>query len=75
RLLNPLARCLIDGSIRGSEAVRVRVEGEGSGVRELVVVRNHEPSLDAGAADGADDAAADAEYTDLPGDASDEQRK
>ncbi|KAJ2213900.1 hypothetical protein EV179_003484 [Coemansia sp. RSA 487] len=71
RLLNPLARCLIDGSIRSSEIVKVCVESQGD-AKELAVVRNHEPSLDANA-DVFDDGTADAEYTDIPDDGA--QRK
>ncbi|KAJ2552822.1 chaperone ATPase hsp78 [Coemansia sp. RSA 1933] len=67
RLLNPLARCLIDGSVRSSETVRICVEGKDDGARELVVVKNHEPSLDT-ATDTSGNGAVDAEFEDLPDD-------
>ncbi|KAI8320146.1 hypothetical protein GQ54DRAFT_264125 [Martensiomyces pterosporus] len=66
RLLNPLARCLIDGSVRNSETVRVHVEGEGS-ARELAIVRNHEPNADSANEPGeSDDGSVDAEFFDIP---------
>ncbi|KAJ2449330.1 hypothetical protein EV183_004961, partial [Coemansia sp. RSA 2336] len=40
RLLNPLARCLIDGSVRNGEVVNVAVE-EADKMRSLVIVKNH----------------------------------
>ncbi|KAJ2501735.1 hypothetical protein GGH96_001699 [Coemansia sp. RSA 1972] len=59
RLLNPLARCLIDGSVRNGETVRVEVEGTEQS-RELVIVKNHDPNPDKS------DNSTDAEFTDLP---------
>ncbi|KAJ2269661.1 hypothetical protein GGH19_004981 [Coemansia sp. RSA 1807] len=56
RLLNPLARCLIDGSVRNGETVRVEVEGTEQS-RELVIVKNHDPNPEN---------SSDAEFTDLP---------
>ncbi|KAJ2140549.1 hypothetical protein IW136_002555 [Coemansia sp. RSA 678] len=56
RLLNPLARCLIDGSVRNGETVRVEVEGNEQS-RELVIVKNHDPNPEN---------SSDAEFTDLP---------
>ncbi|KAJ2451331.1 hypothetical protein GGF42_004283 [Coemansia sp. RSA 2424] len=70
RLLNPLARCLIDGTIRNADTVSVGIKGEGP-TRELDIVQNHEPSVDAASAhhDGYhDDGAVDADFTDLPDD-------
>ncbi|KAJ2324424.1 hypothetical protein IWW51_003282 [Coemansia sp. RSA 2702] len=64
RLLNPLARCLIDGSVRNGELVKVEIEGQEQS-RELVIVKNHEPNLDA-TAHGEHESPADAEFTDLP---------
>ncbi|KAJ2480371.1 chaperone ATPase hsp78 [Coemansia sp. RSA 2131] len=57
RLLNPLARCLIDGSVRNGEVVRVEVEGNEQS-REIVIVKNHGPNPD--------NSSSDAEFTDLP---------
>ncbi|KAJ2662051.1 chaperone ATPase hsp78 [Coemansia sp. RSA 1199] len=57
RLLNPLARCLIDGSVRNGEVVRVEVEGNEQS-REIVIVKNHDPNPD--------NSSSDAEFTDLP---------
>ncbi|KAJ1948548.1 hypothetical protein FBU59_001542 [Linderina macrospora] len=62
RLLNPLARCLIDGSVRNNETVKVTVEGKDED-RELVVIKNHEPSDDHAAQE--DDGAADAEFKEI----------
>ncbi|KAF7726083.1 chaperone ATPase hsp78 [Apophysomyces ossiformis] len=42
KLLNPLARLLIDGGVRVGETVKVRVENLESGETDLVVQRNHE---------------------------------
>ncbi|KAJ2839805.1 hypothetical protein J3B01_000415 [Coemansia erecta] len=56
RLLNPLARCLIDGSVRNDETVRVEVEGTEQS-RELVIVKNHDPNPEN---------SSDSEFTDLP---------
>lgn len=43
KLLNPLARLLIDGGIRTGETAKVTVERLPSGETDLVVHRNHEP--------------------------------
>ncbi|KAJ2058119.1 hypothetical protein GGI17_005244 [Coemansia sp. S146] len=70
RLLNPLARCLIDGTIRNADTVNVGIKGEGP-TRELDIVQNHEPSIDAasGHHEPHDDAGAvDADFKDLPND-------
>ncbi|KAJ2863848.1 hypothetical protein FB639_005249, partial [Coemansia asiatica] len=71
RLLNPLARCLIDGSIRNSETVKVHTEkGQASNARELAIVPNHKPDAEQASdsnmysATDADDQ--DAEFTDIP---------
>ncbi|ORX74402.1 hypothetical protein DL89DRAFT_273747 [Linderina pennispora] len=61
RLLNPLARCLIDGSVRNNETVKVTVEGKDED-RELVVVKNHEPSDGHSAHD---DGTVDAEFEEI----------
>ncbi|KAJ2016843.1 chaperone ATPase hsp78 [Coemansia sp. S680] len=70
RLLNPLARCLIDGTIRNADTVNVGIKGEGP-TRELDIVQNHEPSVDAasGHHESHDDGGAvDADFKDLPND-------
>ncbi|KAJ2834577.1 chaperone ATPase hsp78 [Coemansia furcata] len=70
RLLNPLARCLIDGTIRNTDTVNVGIKGEGP-TRELDIAQNHEPSVDAdsGHHESHDDyGAVDAEFKDLPDD-------
>lgn len=43
KLLNPLARLLIDGGVRTGETARIRVTALTSGETDLVVERNHEP--------------------------------
>lgn len=43
KLLNPLARLLIDGGVRTGETAQVTVETLPSGETELVVKRNHAP--------------------------------
>lgn len=43
KLLNPLARLLIDGGIRTGETVKVTVTKQPSGQEELEVKRNHPP--------------------------------
>lgn len=45
KLLNPLARLLIDGGVRTGENAKVRVTKLESGETDLEVVRNHEPGL------------------------------
>lgn len=45
KLLNPLARLLIDGGVRTGENAKVRVTKLESGETDLQVVRNHEPGL------------------------------
>ncbi|CDS12442.1 hypothetical protein LRAMOSA04636 [Lichtheimia ramosa] len=45
KLLNPLARLLIDGGVRTGEDAKVRVIKLESGETDLQVVRNHEPGL------------------------------
>ncbi|KAJ3003845.1 chaperone ATPase hsp78, partial [Thoreauomyces humboldtii] len=45
RIMNPLAKCIIEGSIRDGEEVRVTTEEDASGSKDLVVKRNHEPAL------------------------------
>ena len=45
KLLNPLARLLIDGGVRTGEEAKVRVAKLPSGESDLQVVRNHEPGL------------------------------
>ncbi|CDH59886.1 heat shock protein 78 [Lichtheimia corymbifera JMRC:FSU:9682] len=45
KLLNPLARLLIDGGVRTGEDAKVRVTKLASGETDLQVVRNHEPGL------------------------------
>lgn len=45
KLLNPLARLLIDGGVRTGEDAKVRVTKLASGETDLEVVRNHEPGL------------------------------
>ncbi|KAJ1902086.1 hypothetical protein LPJ66_000261, partial [Kickxella alabastrina] len=67
RLLNPLARCLIDGSICNAETVKVRVEGEGI-TRELAIVQNHKPNPNVGESnDGEHDVDNhDADFTEIP---------
>ncbi|KAJ2845388.1 hypothetical protein IWW36_004800 [Coemansia brasiliensis] len=67
RLLNPLARCLIDGSVRNGEVVNVVVEGIEKS-RALVIVKNHEPNSDGQVLDDHDESTTDAEFTDLPKD-------
>ncbi|KAJ1999901.1 chaperone ATPase hsp78 [Coemansia thaxteri] len=67
RLLNPLARCLIDGTIRNSDTVKVHVRGEGT-ARELDIVKNHPPSVDGATPETHDDDLIDADYTDVPDD-------
>ncbi|KAK9681250.1 hypothetical protein K7432_015692 [Basidiobolus ranarum] len=47
KLLNPLARLLIDGGVRTGETAKVTVETLPNGETELVVVRNHEPGTTA----------------------------
>ncbi|KAJ2716965.1 hypothetical protein H4R19_000317 [Coemansia spiralis] len=66
RLLNPLARSLIDGSVRDGETVKVHTEGTNA-ERELVVARNHAPGANAQPpSHNDDDGSIDAEYTDVP---------
>ncbi|KAJ1946786.1 hypothetical protein GGF37_000934 [Kickxella alabastrina] len=67
RLLNPLARCLIDGSICNAETVKVRVEGEGI-TRELAIVQNHKSNPNVGESnDGEHDVDNhDADFTEIP---------
>ncbi|KAJ2807168.1 chaperone ATPase hsp78 [Coemansia guatemalensis] len=67
RLLNPLARCLIDGSVRDGEQVSIRVEGENTS-QMLTVVKNHNPTTSIPPCDEDDDGYVDAEFTDLPPD-------
>ncbi|KAG1240118.1 hypothetical protein G6F68_017974 [Rhizopus microsporus] len=43
KLLNPLARLLIDGGIRTGETAKVTVEKLPVGETDLVIHRNHEP--------------------------------
>ncbi|KAG1467690.1 hypothetical protein G6F56_004266 [Rhizopus delemar] len=43
KLLNPLARLLIDGGVRTGETANITVERLPSGETELLVSRNHEP--------------------------------
>ena len=43
KLLNPLARLLIDGGVRTGETAKVTVEATPTGETELVVKRNHAP--------------------------------
>ncbi|KAJ1879736.1 hypothetical protein LPJ57_002669, partial [Coemansia sp. RSA 486] len=71
RLLNPLARCLIDGSVRNNETVKVHVsQGQNISARELEIVHNHKPNAEQASdssmysATDADDH--DAEFTDIP---------
>ncbi|KAI7884225.1 hypothetical protein K492DRAFT_214555 [Lichtheimia hyalospora FSU 10163] len=45
KLLNPLARLLIDGGVRTGEDAKIRVTQLASGETDLQVVRNHEPGL------------------------------
>ncbi|KAJ2725546.1 hypothetical protein GGI07_001174 [Coemansia sp. Benny D115] len=52
RLLNPLARCLIDGSVHNTEVVKVQVKGDAQS-RELAIIGNHEPSMDFSGSDSA----------------------
>ncbi|ORY96219.1 P-loop containing nucleoside triphosphate hydrolase protein [Syncephalastrum racemosum] len=47
KLLNPLARLLIDGGIRTGETAKVTVKKLETGETDLEVQRNHEPGLDA----------------------------
>ncbi|KAJ2808180.1 chaperone ATPase hsp78 [Coemansia helicoidea] len=67
RLLNPLARDLIDGSVRDGETVKVHAEGSNA-TRELVVARNHAPNANAPPHSDSDDGTIDAEFTDVPRD-------
>ncbi|KAI8986362.1 P-loop containing nucleoside triphosphate hydrolase protein [Pilobolus umbonatus] len=46
KLLNPLARLLIDGGVRTGETAKVTVETLPSGQLDLVVKRNHEASTE-----------------------------
>ncbi|KAJ1732100.1 chaperone ATPase hsp78 [Coemansia biformis] len=66
RLLNPLARSLIDGSVRDGETVRVLTEVKDT-LRELVVAKNHSPS-NTDTSSPSDDGSIDAEFTDVPRD-------
>lgn len=47
KLLNPLARLLIDGGIRTGETAKVTVKKLETGETDLEVQRNHEPGLEA----------------------------
>ncbi|RUS31493.1 P-loop containing nucleoside triphosphate hydrolase protein [Jimgerdemannia flammicorona] len=48
KLLNPLARLLIDGGVRAGEAAHVRTVKMPDGTTDLVVLRNHEPESEEG---------------------------
>ncbi|KAJ1959591.1 chaperone ATPase hsp78 [Dipsacomyces acuminosporus] len=65
RLLNPLARCLIDGSVRNSETVKIDVKGEDN-ARELAIVKNHEPNSNLTDSSPNDDESVDAEFVEIP---------
>lgn len=43
KLLNPLARLLIDGGVRSGETAKIRVVKLPSGETDIEVLRNHEP--------------------------------
>ncbi|KAI8095527.1 P-loop containing nucleoside triphosphate hydrolase protein [Thamnidium elegans] len=45
KLLNPLARLLIDGGVRTGETAKVTVETLPTGETELCIKRNHEPGM------------------------------